>query len=57
MYVIYTDGKNTDCTFHKIIEKIEKQVKTGDALSVVIDKEDRYLFYVCLKDKPNTLVI
>lgn len=54
MYVIYTDGKNTDCTFHEIIEK---QVKTGDTLSVVIDKEGRYLFYVCLKDKPNTLVI
>ncbi len=54
MYVIYTDGKNTDCTFHEIIEK---QVKTCDTLSFVIDKEGRYLFYVCLKDKPNTLVI
>lgn len=54
MYVIYTDGKNTGCTFHEIIEK---QVKTGDTLFVVIDKEGRYLFYVCLKDKPNTLVI
>lgn len=55
MYVIYTDGKNTDCTFHEIIEK---QVKTDDTLSVVIDKEvDICFIYVCLKDKPNTLVI